>query len=494
MLTHAAINARFAGLDQEPAMLGTAFDGWLAWPIVKERLWLAALAATTGRTARPARSVRAAAGRLASGVVQSAAALLRPAATPVAILYDRRAVALPDGSRVHPHLGRFAAGRDPSRLHYLYSWGGHGAGLAAERGTLRDHGIGAVTAALARVSRRSRSIAAVAARLAPPVAAACPELPPGLVHVLVADQLARFCWRHALFRRLFRRWRVRAVVVLDPDGKVPEVAAAKSLGLPVVEVQHGMFGPQEPDYSWTAAHRRAAAPMPVADQVVVFGPLWRSALVGAGYWDERAVRQAASPVIGAYRRARAETYAAPAPGAPLRLLFASQGYVRDHALPFWRAALERQGADRLFHLRIKVHPMEVADRAAYDALAAAFPDACTVVAGADAAYPEMLHADVVAGYTSLMLVEAIGFGIPAVGIRGGAAAEGLAATFGMPELARAVEEVDGPEALLARLRAARDDDGLAGWRERAAALSGMVFDLDGESVETVLATLTASPE
>src|SRR5262249_15926037 len=41
--THAEINARFVALDRHPRLLAEAFDGWLAWPIVKERLWLACL-------------------------------------------------------------------------------------------------------------------------------------------------------------------------------------------------------------------------------------------------------------------------------------------------------------------------------------------------------------------------------------------------------------------------------------------------------------------
>lgn len=490
MLTHAAINARFAALDLEPAMLATAFDGWLAWPIVKERLWLVSLASVSGRPGGSGRSLRSALGRLASGSVQIAGGLLRPGRTPVALLYDSRDVVLPEGGAVHPHLGRFAVPEDPTRLHYLYSWGGHG-GRGAGARTLRDHDIGAVTAALARAVRGNRRIAAVAASLAPPVVAACPELAPALVSVLLQDQLARFRCRHALFRRLYRRRQVRAVVVLDPDGKVPEVAAAKSLGLPVVEVQHGMFGTQEPDYSWSVAHRAAAAPMPVADTVVVFGPLWRDALVRAGYWDADSVRQAASPVVGAFRRARAAGYRPPPAGTPLRLLFASQGYVRDHALGFWREALRLQAHRPLFRLRIKVHPMELADREAYDRLAAQFPDACTVVSAAEATYPEMLAADVVAGYTSLMLVEAIGMGIPTLGIRGGAADEGLIATFGAAGLANVLDEVASPEALLARVEAGSSPSELAAWGARTAAGSTLAFDIEGPSVESVLSTLTA---
>jgi hypothetical protein len=490
MLTHARINARFVALDTEPAMLATAFDGWLAWPIVKERLWLACLAEAAGRPPRRSVPATAAAARIASGLAQSAGAMLRPRRTPVALLYDRRVVRLPDGSVTDPHLGIFASASDPTKLHYLYSWGGLGLERRAAR-TLLDHDIGALAAAAARLGRRSRAVAATTERLAPAVLQTCPELAADAVRSMIADQLARFRVRSALFRRLYRRWQVSSVIVLDPDGKVAEVAAAKASGLPVIEVQHGMFGTQEPDYSWTVAHRTAAAPLPVADTVVVFGSLWRCELITAGYWAERAVVQAANPIVGPFRRARAAGYRPPEPGAPLAVLFASQGYVRGHALAFWRALLAVQRQRPALALRIKVHPMERNERAAYDALAAEFPEHCTVVTDPGETYPEMLRADVVAGYTSLMLVEAIGMGIPTVGLRGGAAEEGLLATFGMPELAGAVEEVASADGLLALLRRAADPGVLATWTGRVSAVSDTVFDRDGPPVESVLAALTA---
>lgn len=487
MPTHAQINARFVALDTAPAMLTTAFDGWLAWPIVKERLWLACLAASAGAPSRRQNSSTAAARRIASGVTQLAPALIRPGRAGVALLYDRRSVALPDGAPVHPHLGTFADPDDPAILHYLYSWGGLGRDRAGRR-MLRDHDIGSLSAIMARAGRRSRSVRAVAAALAPGVAEACPELKAETVSILIADQLARFHARLKLFRRLFRGWRVKAVVVLDPDGKVAEVAAAKSLKLPVIEVQHGMFGTQEPDYSWTAAHRTAAAPLPVADTVLVYGPVWRDQLVAAGYWDRQAVRQVANPLIAPFRAARAASYREPARDQPLRVLFASQGYVRAHAVDFWRDALRRQAAAPVFTLRIKVHPMELGQRGAYDTLAAEYPQTCTVVSGLAETYDEMLKADVVSGYTSLMLVEAIGLGIPTIGMRGGAASEGLAVTFGFDVVTGIVDEISEPAELAEKLAAGRTR--LRDWSARTAAGSRAIFDTDAPSVEAALQDLT----
>lgn len=38
--TYAEINELFLRLDRDAALAQCRFDGWLAWPIVKERVWL----------------------------------------------------------------------------------------------------------------------------------------------------------------------------------------------------------------------------------------------------------------------------------------------------------------------------------------------------------------------------------------------------------------------------------------------------------------------
>jgi hypothetical protein len=477
MLTHGEVNKRFVQLDSHPALLTEAFDGWLAWPIVKERLWLYCLS-TDGANARgpaPWQALR----RLCSGVNQLVAAFLAPKAAAQALLYERRVVPLPNGNFVHPHLGAVPASR-PDLLHIVYG----GAPRDRRRNILSDHGIGAVAACLAWMLRRAPGIRTTARTLEEAVAPAFPELPKDALRRVAADQLARFRIRSALFRMLFRRWQVRSIVVLDPDGKVPEVAAAKSLSLPVVEVQHGMFSAREPDYSWSAAHRRSTAALPLPDKVVVFGPLWQNELARAGYWRSDEIILSRSPVITAFRDARAGRQPRRS-SDPLTVLFPTQGYVRAAALAFWREVLSK-AAEPLFRLRIKVHPLEEANRRDYEALAEEFPRICQLVPKNVDGFEEMSRADVVAGYTSLMLLEAIGLGIPVIGLRGGAAVEGFSSVFGLPPQTTLVDEIEAPADFLRQLQRFREPGALERVSQDIDAMSHTIFAFDGPQIEVAL--------
>jgi hypothetical protein len=399
-----------------------------------------------------------------------------------ALLYEWRDVPLPGGGKVHPHLGAVPY-IDGGALHLIY-----GAASGGPPRALFDHGIGAVAALFAWFVRLAPGVRRTTGRLLEAILPAVPELSPALAEQAVADQLARFRIRFAVFRLLFKRWKVGSVVVLDPDGKVAEVAAAKALSLPVVEVQHGMFSAREPDYSWSSAHRAGPVPLPLPDKVVVFGPLWSHELVRAGYWRGDEINQCRNPVLAAFRVARARR--SPRDGSnPLTVLFASQAYVRADALGFLRQTLAMQAtrAAEIFCLRIKVHPLEQEQRGEYARLALEFPRACILVPEGIDGFEELLRADVVVGYTSLMLLEAIGLGIPVVGLRGGSVAEGFGSTFGLPANATFVDECDCPQALVAQLEAWRQPGMLEHRSRRIEAVSTAIYKLDGPGIEDILA-------
>ena len=481
MLTHAEVNRRFVKLDNHPALLTATFDGWLAWPVVKERLWLLCL---NFRDAGEANSVPRAAAlrRLASGTAQLMAALLLPHPSPRALLYEQRQVPLPDGGSVHPHLGT-VSGSGPDVLHVIY-----GVADGTRHGTmLLDYGVGAVAAAIAWVIRGLPDIRTVSASIAVAVSLACPEIPEHSIRHAVTDQLARFRVRRMLFRTVFRRLGVRSVVVLDPDGKVAEVAAAKSLGLPVIEVQHGMFSAREPDYSWAHVHRASSARLPLPDKVIVFGAFWRDELLRAGYWRPDEIIQSQSSVIAAYRAARARR-AARSMTDPVTIFFQSQAYVRSAALDFWREVLSGSPESDL-QLRIKVHPLEEAHRSDYGRLVDEFPQLCRLVPDGVDGFEEMLKADVVAGYTSLMLLEAVGLDIPVIGLRGGPAAEGFASVFGLPADLAMIKELDTAAEFLEQVQALRQPGALEAASRGVASMSSTVFDRDGPRVEAALARL-----
>ncbi len=491
MLSHAEVNARFVALDSHPALLSTTFEGWLAWPIVKERLWLLCLE-PSGDSSRSRVQADDAVRRIASGIRQVASHLTRPVAADLGLFYEPRSVEMPDGRLIHPHLGDIAAiERVRPLLRFHYVWGQRAA-HRRRHGTLDDLGVGAVVAAAAKAVRAMPSLAKVAGRLVEAVEGSFPEVARRQLYSAAADQLARFRVRFWFLRRLFEASKVRSVVVLDWDGKVAEVAAGKAVGARVTEVQHGMFSTDEPDYSWTAAHRDVANFMPIPDRVVVFGPFWARQLAVAGYWRPGEIVEAINPVLGPYRQERADTYQR-RPDRPLIVLFPTQPYVREAALKLFGTALEAQasgcGYSRKpqFRLRVKVHPLERQHTEAYAALARLHPDTCEIVGNERDAFAEMLKVDVVAGYTSLMLLEAVALGIPVLSLRGGSAPEGFCDTFGTGEIRDALLDCDDAPSLLAHLVRLDDVETYTRMSRSVREHASLVYTFDGATVEEIIA-------
>ncbi|MCG3143560.1 MAG: hypothetical protein HONDAALG_00909 [Gammaproteobacteria bacterium] len=459
----------------------------MAWPAVKRRVWNEIRRQHEGA----AGPVTAAPGKVAVRFVTGLVAIVRhvvlPARRTVAVLYSPRQSRLADGTMVHPHLDALVR-PERSVLHCAYGWGGSRTSIG--RGYVAEHGIAAVVAIAARVLAGSPSIRGAAAKLGQSIAAMFPEAAAAVGCDVIADQLARFRVRKWLYGLLFARSGVRAVAVTDAGGKTGEIAAARSLGLPVVEVQHGMFGHDEPDYAWVQAHRGSGRALPLPDAIIVFGPLWKRELARNDYWRDQEILLANSPVLTSYRRS--EPVRRPERESRLTVLFATQWYVRSDAIAFLGAALDlqRRGGSRLFQLRIKLHPAEQAAERDYAALAETFPEDCVLAPASTEAFAEILQADLVTGFTSMMLLEAIGLGVPALSIATGAGKEGFCTAFGIDELRDVVPEVDTPEKFIEHLRAMSRPDALRAARAAAGSAAAAIYTLDGRTVEQAFVDAT----
>jgi hypothetical protein len=485
--SYGTLKAGFVALDGRRDVLEDSIDGWMAWPAVKRRVWNAIRRQQEGAAGGVAATPGKVAVRFAAGLFALARHLLLPARRTVAVLYSPRQSRCADGTMVHPHLDALVR-PERSVLHCAYGWGGNRTSIG--RGFIAEHGIAAIVAIAARAVARSPSIQLTAAKLALAVAATFPEAADAVGRPVIADQLARFRVRRWLYRLLFARSGVRAVAVTDAGGKTGEIAAAKSLGLPVVEVQHGMFSHDEPDYAWVRAHRGAGREMPLPDAIIVFGPLWRRELARNDYWRDKEILLASNPVLNSYRSSapmrRRERE------SPLVVLFATQWYVRADAIAFLNAALDlqRSSGSRLFQLRIKLHPAEHAAERDYAKLAQTFPEDCVLAPASSEAFAEILQADLVTGFTSMMLLEAIGLGVPALSIGTGAGKEGFCTAFGIEELRDVVPEVDTPARFIGHLRAMSQPDA---WREARAAAdkaAAAIYTLDGCTVEQAFVDAT----
>jgi hypothetical protein len=324
-----------------------------------------------------------------------------------------------------------------------------------------------LTPAIARLQPVRDAVAAIAAIIGrSDVAAAVPD------HAaLVAHAIAAFEAKRRVFRMLFRRARARLVVLTDSPFRSGEIAAARELSLPVVELQHGMFGPRCPEYAWPAAFCGLKDAMPLPHRLFLCGEVWRKSAVAGGFWTERE-----TPIVGAgaIDRYRTSVRRASA-GGPTRLVFMTQETNRRFIVEFLQRFL-RQLGDRPIEVTIKVHPGEAAAMENYTALVHDAPARCRIAGPGTNPFDLMVECDIVMSCNSYSLAEAVGLGRPAVSLCGGQVPDGFAGTFALPQFRSVMPHVHGAAELLALLDAAPVGSArFADWQSRTVAQGDLLY-------------------
>jgi hypothetical protein len=239
--------------------------------------------------------------------------------------------------------------------------------------------------------------------------------------------------------------RPNVVIMTNAPYLSAETAAAKACGATVVEFQHGLFGPRCPEYGWPGAYSAMRARMPVADKLFVFGDLFSGAAVKNGFWRATDVRAIGSAAI---ERARTTASHASRSGAR-RVVFLTQPATRGEAVAFWKDVLAgvMAGSFPPISLTIKVHPSERDRSAEYASLAAGYSAICRLAGANDDPIEVMLDHDVVVGYTSYGLIEAVGLGRMAVSISGRQTPGGIFALCPIPGASAEIPTVSSPAEL-----------------------------------------------
>jgi len=112
--------------------------------------------------------------------------------------------------------------------------------------------------------------------------------------------LSGFQWSKRLYRAILARVRPQALMLAEV-GDYPVMAAAKELGIPVVEFQHGIAHRHYPANSWTTYALPYKRRMAVPDRVLLFGPHWEREMAANGFWGDE-LRSVGSLRVDAYRQ------------------------------------------------------------------------------------------------------------------------------------------------------------------------------------------------
>lgn len=104
----------------------------------------------------------------------------------------------------------------------------------------------------------------------------------------IADRdIATFIVGRSCWRLIFRFLRPSCIRLIVWYGKEAVVAAAKSLNIEVVDIQHGILYKSHPFYDVRQTNQSAGYGYLLPDQCYVYGEYWRSLLIESGWHPER---------------------------------------------------------------------------------------------------------------------------------------------------------------------------------------------------------------
>lgn len=443
--------------DAAPGVLDVEIGRWLAWPAIKVLIYARLFNALddTPMTLPPAR--RMFHGVSLGGRLPGTWSRLRSALGEIPVRTARPRLAWMSGAYVRR--GPDGVERDalfadlPAELapHAEQIWlhpplvGPASAGVHAEQ----VHALATDWAnQLTAIQRFRPAVRHAATALAARLRAVTPDVSGLTWNRVCLDAVSMFEARRIAWTMVFARLKPDVVVMTNAPYLSGEVAAAKSCGAVVAEFQHGLFGPRCPEYGWPGALSGRRARMPVADRLFVFGDLFRDAAVKNGFWRAEDVRPIGSAALERVRVAAGT--GSRAAGTP-RLAFLTQPMTRREAVSFWRRFLAgvQAGEWARASVTVKVHPSEKDQAEEYGALAAEYPALCRIAGADEDASRVMLDHDLVVGYTSFGLIEAVGLGRAAVSISGEQTPGGVFALCPIPGAGDLVATVSSPAELAA---------------------------------------------
>lgn len=446
--------------DEVPGVLDIAIGDWLAWPAIKVLLYARLFGALDDAPMALPPTRRAFRGASLGSRLPSTWFRLRAALAALPARTQRPRVAWLSGSYVRHGAGGIARdaifGDLPSELaanaEQIWLQPPYLAGTADGVHAEVVHAIATDWAnQLSALQRFRPAVRTAADALAGKLSALSERARELSWHRVCLDALSMFEARRVAWTRVFEQLRPDVIIMTNAPYSSGEVAAAKACGAIVAEFQHGLFGLRCPEYGWPGALSAARARMPVADKLFVFGELFRGAAVKQGFWRSDDVHAIGSAAI---EERRVNGQVSPAPQSrPPRVVFLTQPSTRVEAIAFWRQVLTgvESGSFPRILLTIKVHPSERDRSGEYAALTSEFESHCRIAGADDDAIQVMLDHDVVVGYTSYGLIEAVGLGRAAVSLSGEQTPGGVFALCPIPGASTAIPTVSSPAELASLL-------------------------------------------
>ncbi|QQR35329.1 hypothetical protein JI749_13320 [Devosia oryziradicis] len=217
-----------------------------------------------------------------------------------------------------------------------------------------------------------------------------------------------FRWRAAIYKKVLRRFGV-GIVLAANTGLHSLIAAARSVGIPYVEIQHGDFGEHHPESLPTSALKTGLEGLLLPDRLAVFGERDLDRLSGTALGQLGRLRAVGAPAIANGRALRESNFRAD-PALPV-ITFTSQGFALDQVDRFITDFLAI--SHEPFRLIIRLHPGYEGDGANYRSIAETDPRLIVMPGDAAPATHEVIAlSDLHLSISSTCHYDALGIGTP----------------------------------------------------------------------------------
>jgi hypothetical protein len=150
--------------------------------------------------------------------------------------------------------------------------------------------------------------------------------------------------------------------VSDP-GEYNIVAAAKELGLKVIEFQHGFIDRYHTAYSWSAYALPYKASMPIPDRIFLYGVHWQQELTANGFWREE-LCPVGSLRMDQYRKIKAMNKGGKEEDV-YTIVLTTQGMDVEGVIAFVSDFLAAASGQLNYRLYIRLHPDYETDKSPY---------------------------------------------------------------------------------------------------------------------------------
>jgi hypothetical protein len=215
-------------------------------------------------------------------------------------------------------------------------------------------------------------------------------------------------YRAMIYRNVLRRFGVKIVLAAN-TGLFPLIAAARSLGIPYTEIQHGDFDVNHPDSIPASALDTDVSSLLLPDRLAVFGQHEVEHLSGTALGELGRLRAVGSPAIASGRSLREKKFRSD-PKQPI-IIFTSQSISQEQVAQFILDFLTAYSGSIRFIIRL--HPGYVGDGDTYRAIARRDPRLEVMEGGAMPPTHEMIAlSDLHLSISSICHYESLGIGTP----------------------------------------------------------------------------------